>query len=155
MNSDDRKARFFARTMHTPDDETRASIRSALREISQAILPLHRALIEATREEYSFAYEPVQQPTQLLRLLHEHPFFEWLKPMTGLIVEIDELARRDFTPDEVAAVAKQVDSMFGPAPDAQFALRYVPILQRDTDVAIGHAAVRKAAARLRQKPGAF
>ena len=150
MSSDDRKARFFARTMHTPDDETRANLRSALRDISHSLLPLHRALIEATREEYSFAYEPVQQPTQVLRLLHEHPFFEWLKPLTGLIVEIDELARRDFTTDEVAAVAKSVDSMFGAAPDAQFASRYVPILQRNTDVAIGHAAVRKAAARLRK-----
>lgn len=149
MNFNDRKARFFARTMHTPDDEARAAIRAALRETSRALLPLHRALIEAARSDYSFAYEPVEQPTQLLRLLHDHPFFEWLKPLTSLIVDIDEISRRDFQSDEVAAIAARVESMFGNEADPSFTSRYVPILQRETEVAIAHAAVRKAASRLR------
>jgi hypothetical protein len=149
MNFNDRKARFFARTMHTPDDEARAAIRAALRETSRALLPLHRALIEAARSDYSFAYEPVEQPTQLLRLLHDHPFFEWLKPLTSLIVDIDEISRRDFESEEIAAIAARLESMFGNGADQSFTSRYVPILQRETEVAIAHAAVRKAASRLR------
>jgi hypothetical protein len=149
MNFNDRKARFFARTMHTPDDEARAAIRAALRETSRALLPLHRALIEAARSDYSFAYEPVEQPTQLLRLLHDHPFFEWLKPLTSLIVDIDEISRRDFESHEIATIAARVESMFGNEADQSFTSRYVPILQRETEVAIAHAAVRKAASRLR------
>jgi hypothetical protein len=151
MNLNDKKARFFARTMHTPDDEAHASARSALRQLSRALLPLHRALIEAARSDYSFAYEPVEQPTVLLRLVSEHPFFAWLKPITSLIVDIDELVRRDFEIAEAMTLGDRVDRMFGSSPDPEFAEKYVPILQRDVDVAIGHAEVRKAAAALRQK----
>lgn len=151
MNLDDKKARFFARTMHTPDDEAHASARSALRQVSKALLPLHRALIEAARSDYAFAYEPVDQPTHLLRLVSEHPFFAWLKPITSLIVDIDELARRDFELEEARAIADRVEKLFGPSADGEFATRYIPILQRDVDVAIGHAEVRKAVAALRPK----
>ena len=149
MDIDDKKARFFARTMHTPDDEAHAAARAALRQASKVLIPLHRALIEAARSDYSFAYEPVDQPTHLLRLVNDHPFFAWLKPITSLIVDIDELARRDFELTEATAIADRIDRMFGPTPDQEFASRYIPILQRDVDVAIGHAEVRKASAALR------
>ena len=150
MDLNDKKAKFYARTMHTPDDETRAALREALRETSRALIPLHRALIEATKSDYSFAYEPVTHPTQLFRLVSEDPFFAWLRPITSLIVEIDEMARRDFETAEVAAVAARVEKLFGSSPDSEFATRYVPILQRDVDAASGHAAVRKAITKLRK-----
>ena len=149
MDLNDKKARFFAQRMHTPDDPAHAAAREALRQASRALIPLHRALIEATRSDYSFAYGPVDQPTQVFRLVSEHPFFAWLRPITALIVEIDELARRDFELPETAAIADRLDRYFGPAPDEEFAARYIPILQRDVEVAIAHAEVRKAAGALK------
>jgi hypothetical protein len=143
MDSNDPKARFFARTMHTPDDEHRAATRASLRDVSKALLPLHRALIEAAREEYTFGIGPVESPTHLLQLIQSDAFFEWLKPVTALIVEIDELVRRDFTAEEVEAIGHRLEGLFGPAADPGFAERYVPVLQRDIDVAAQHAAVRK------------
>jgi hypothetical protein len=148
MNYDDRKAKFFARTMHTPDDETRAALRASLREISRLLIPLHRALIDVVKEDYAFAFGAALQPTQLLRLLNEDPFFEWLKPMTTLIVDIDELTRRDFETAEAAAIADRVERLVGSSPDPAFAARYVPILQRSVDVAVAHAALRKILPRL-------
>ena len=144
MDLDDKKARFFARTMHTPDDEAHAAARAALRDASRSLLPLHRALIEATRSDYAYAHGPVDHPTQLFRLVSEDPFFAWLKPITTLIVDIDELARRDFELGEARAIAARLEAMFGSEADPDFGARYIPILQRDVDVAIGHAEVRKA-----------
>ena len=109
MNYNDEKARFFARTMHTPDDEARAALRAALREVSGLLIPLHRALIDAAKEDYAFAFGPVVQPTQLLRLLNEDAFFAWLKPITSLIVDIDEMARRDFEAVEVESIARRIE----------------------------------------------
>lgn len=149
MNYNDGKAKFFARTMHTPDDETRAAMRSALREISRNLIPLHRALIDAAKEDYAFVFGPVQQPTHLLRLLNEDAFFAWLKPITALIVDIDEMARRDFERADAEAVAGRVEALFGNAPERDFSEHYVPILQRSVDVAANHAALRKALARLK------
>lgn len=143
-----KKDAFFARTMHTPDDPARAELRAALREVSRALLPLHRALIDAAKLDYTYEIGPIDGPNQLFGLLQEHEYFAWLKPMTSLIVDIDELARKDFTPEDVAAIAARIERMFGTDVDAAFAGKYVPILQREIDVAVGHAAVRKAAAKL-------
>jgi hypothetical protein len=133
--------------MHTPDDPARAALRESLREMSKALIPLHRALINGARDDYSLAQEsstgPVT-PTQLLGLINDDPFFAWLKPMTALIVDIDEMARRDFERPDVDDVVSRVERMIGVSPDEFFAERYVPLLQREVDVAIGHAAVRQA-----------
>ena len=149
MNYNDRKAKFFARTMHTPDDEARAALRAALRDVSRHLMPLHRALIDVAKDDYAFAYGAVPQPTQLLGLLNEDPFFAWLKPVTALIVDIDEMSRRDFEPAEVKEIASRLDRFFGPSPDPEFAKQYVPVLQKSVDVAVNHAALRAAIARLR------
>jgi hypothetical protein len=138
-----RKEDFYARTMHTPDDPARAEQRAALREMSRHLLPLHRALIESARAEYAATVAPVSGPGHLLQLLNEDPFFAWLKPLTSLIVDIDEMARVDFTADDFSAISTRVDRLFGTAADAAFADHYVPVLQRDVDVAIAHAALRQ------------
>jgi hypothetical protein len=140
----DRNA-FFARTMHTPDSPERAELRAALRELSKALLPLHRALIEAARDDYMFATGQSVGPAQLLQLVTDDPFFAWLKPMTSLIVEIDEMARVDFEAAAARDVAARVERLF----DGAFNERYVPLLQRDVDVAVAHAAIRRALAKLR------
>jgi hypothetical protein len=142
------KKSFYARTMHTPDSPERAALRDALREVSKLLLPLHRALIDIAKEDYAFAVAHVK-PAQLLQLLSDDPFFEWLKPVTSLIVDIDEMARTDFEAADVAAIADRVDRLFGAAAEGSFSAQYIPMLQRSVDVAIGHAALRKAASRLR------
>jgi hypothetical protein len=143
-----RKEDFFARTMHTPDDPARAALRAALRETSKLLIPLHRSLIDASRDDYTATGGFIQSPHHLLQLITDDPFFAWLKPMTSLIVDIDEMARVDFKPEDIAAIAARVDRLFGANVDEQFAARYVPILQRDVDVAIAHAGVRQALAKL-------
>lgn len=142
------KKSFYARTMHTPDSPERAALRGALREVSKRLLPLHRALIDVAKEDYAFAVAPVK-PAQLLQLLTDDPFFAWLKPVTSLIVDIDEMARTDFEAEDVAAIADRLDHLFGAKAEGAFSAQYIPMLQRSVDIAIGHVELRKAAARLR------
>ena len=141
--------KFYSRTMHTPDDPERARRREALREVSRVLLPLHRLLIEQARADYKLAYDADLTPSQLVGLLSEDPFFAWLKPMTSLIVDIDEMSRKDFSVEDVEAIAKRIDALFGAGAKKEFTDQYVPMLQRSVDVAIGHAAVRQTAAKLR------
>lgn len=141
---------FYARTMHTPDPPERAALRAALRELSKALLPLHRRLIDAAKDDYAFAYAPVDTPSRLLQLVTTDPFFAWLKPLTALIVAIDEMARTDFDSADAARLGAQVEELFVTSADAAFSERYLPLLQRDVDVAVGHAALRKALTELRR-----
>ena len=143
-----RKEDFYARTMHTPDDPERARQREALRELWKHLLPLHRLLIDAARDEYTSSIGPVGGPTRLLQLLSDDPFFAWLKPMTALIVEIDEMSRTDFDKPRLEDVVRRVRAVFAVDGDSAFGARYLPLLQRDVDAAIAHAAVRQSMARL-------
>ena len=144
MNRDE----FYARTMHTPDDPDRAARRATLRELSRLLMPLHRSLIEAARGDFAIAYEQVEKPSHLLQLLNDHPFFAWLKPMTALIVNIDEMSRVDFDQEQYDQIVRRIESLIGTGDNSEFAQQYIPILQRDVDVAIAHAALRQALMRI-------
>src|SRR5687767_4256494 len=143
-----RKEDFYARTMHTPDDPERAAQRSALRDLWKQLLPLHRALIDAAKSEYTASIAPVGGPTHLLQLLNDDPFFGWLKPLTAVIVEIDEMSRTDFDSSQLEALLGRVRGIFSAGAESPFGSRYLPLLQRDVDAAIAHAAIRQILSRL-------
>ena len=137
------KKSFFARTMHTPDSPERARLRDGLREISRALLPLHKRLIESAKSDYAFAYNSNATATQLVELLQSDPFFAWLKPLTAVIVDIDEMTRTDFEPADVDAIVTRIEGVLAEQ-------RYIDMLQNDVDVASGHAALRGALQRIKR-----
>lgn len=145
-----KKEDVYARMMHTPDDPERAGLRAALRETWKQLLPLHRALIDAAREEYTAGGATLNGPGHMLQLLQEDPFFTWLKPLTSLIVDIDTMSRTDFARADVDGIVTRIEHLFGATADPEFTARYVPVLQRDVDVAIAHAAIRQISGRLQK-----
>ena len=145
-----KKEDLSARMMHTPDDPARAELRASLREVWKQLLPLHRALIDSASAEYGATVAPVSGPTHLLQLLQEDPFFTWLKPLTSLIVDIDGMSRTDFERTDVDGIVTRMEQLFGATADADFTARYVPVLQRDVDVAIAHAALRQISGKLQK-----
>jgi hypothetical protein len=136
------KNKFFARTMHTPDSPERAELREALRELSRTLIPLHRRLIESAKSDYAFAYDASTRPSELVELLQNDPFFAWLKPLTAVIVDIDEMTRTDFEAADVSAIIDRIERLLGEE-------KYIEVLQRDVDVASHHAMLRRALQRLR------
>jgi hypothetical protein len=143
-----KKEDVYARMMHTPDDPTRAEVRATLREGWKHLMPLHRALIDAASVEYATRVAPPAGPGHLLQLLQEDPFFAWIKPLTSLIVDIDSMSRTDFEPADVSGIVERLERLFGAGAEETFAARYLPLLQRDVDIAIGHAAIRQVVVRL-------
>ncbi len=145
-----KKEDVYARMMHTPDDPERAELRAALRETWKQLLPLHRALIDDAGADYTANVGPVSGPGHLLNLLQEDPFFLWLKPMTSLIVDLDTFSRTDFERADVDGIVARLERLFGASADPEFSAHYVPVLQRDFDVAIAHAAIRQIAVKLQK-----
>jgi len=143
-----KKEDVYRRMMHTPDDPVRAELRAALREAWKQLLPLHRSLIDSAGADYGETVAPVRGPNHLLQLLQDDPFFVWLKPLTTLIVDLDSTARTDFERAHVDDLVKRLERLFGTSADADFAAHYVPILQRDVDVAMAHGAIRRIITRL-------
>ncbi len=99
--------------------------RAALGEIHKHMLELHRQLIDITKAEYERDYGKVSNPYALYNLVLNDPAFAWLRPMSGLLVQVgDALDVKEPSDDELAANRQLVDAMLnGPADDNDIASR--------------------------------
>jgi hypothetical protein len=123
-----------------------SAIRQPLLEFRHALLDLHKALIDSERAVYEADVGPVQSPHHFFQLLTNDPWFAWLRPISQLIVVIDEIldAREPLTNDNIDAVV--MDSVFLLVPaksEGEFSARYLAALQRDPAVVLAHAQVAK------------
>lgn len=136
-----------------------AEIRKRLDEVTHALRPLHKTLVDLVRAAYEKRQgRPVPGPVQLFQLLTQDPFFLWLHPMSALMAEIDELydQKEPIDPEDVVAVCTTLESLIGdrgqePSPDS-FVSRYLEILQHSPHVVMDHARLRKALDRLYMQP---
>jgi hypothetical protein len=126
-----------------PEQET---IRQPLLELHGALLKLHKALLDSERVVYEKNVGPIQSPNHFFQLLTNDPWFAWLRPITQLIVAIDETldAKEPLTNTDVDAVMNQSVFLLVPAKSGgEFGERYVAALQRDPRVVLTHAQVAK------------
>jgi hypothetical protein len=123
--------------------------RTQLRALSRALRDVHRSLVEFSRDRYELANGVVRGKTALLDLLLNDETFAWLRPLSRIIVEVDELAARKVPPtveeaEEIRARAEALTSS-SDDPDA-FGSRYVAVLASEPRVAMNHGELRAAVA---------
>ena len=82
-----------------PTDPTSAPNRPH-RQLSAALALLHRTLLQAEAEAASLTGNPYA----LLGAVMHDPRFAWLKPMTQLMVSLDEMGAKGATPPIAALV---------------------------------------------------
>lgn len=120
--------------------------RERLAALRKALLDLHKALLAETRASHERLFGPVPSTAALLELVTTDPWFAWLRPLTELIVGMDELLDADAPPDAetLDAVHRRTNALIaGDAGAGGFARSYRDALQRDPAIAIAHAAVRR------------
>jgi hypothetical protein len=127
----------------------RGDVRQSLAELREALLRLHKALIESERAGYEKTFGKITSPYQFLQLLTDDAWFAWLRPVSQLVIAMDEMldAKEALTTAGVAALAGRVKALLvATAGDDGFSGHYDAALQRDPDVVFAHA---EAARRLR------
>ncbi len=130
----------------TPVSPGEDAIRRPLMELHDALLRLHKTLLDSERVVYEKEIGPIQSPNHFFHLLTCDPWFAWLRPISQLIVAIDETldANEALTGGSIDAVMNQ--SVFLLVPKrigGAFGERYVAALQRDPRVVLAHAKVAK------------
>ncbi|HEX4265676.1 MAG TPA: hypothetical protein VH597_15175 [Verrucomicrobiae bacterium] len=125
-------------------------IKERLEEVRQALLTLHKTLVDSERVTYEKTVGAIRSPNQFLQLLTTDPWFAWLQPLSQLIVSMDEAvdAKEPLTDQTVDAVVKEANVLLSPSESGEgFAHHYFDALQRDPDVVIAHADAMKIIAR--------
>lgn len=115
-----------------------------LQKLREALLELHKTLVDSERVGYEAAMGPIPSPNHFLRLLSGDPWFAWLLPLSGLIVTIDEaLDRRiPLSPKEAQDLLTQTRRMLVASEEGHgFPRSYFEALQRDPDVIFAHSRV--------------
>ncbi len=109
--------------------------------VRDAVLSLHRELLETERLAWERLNGRTVGNVELLHLAIEDPWFSWLRPLTALIAAMDE-ALVDDTPDaaaRTAAILGEASSLLHPDENgSDFQQRYHEFVQRAPDVAVAH-----------------
>ena len=115
-----------------------------LKTARKGLLRVHRLLLEVERVELERTRGRLT-PNEYLKAVLSEPAFEWLRPASQLIVQIDEsldFAEREGMPvanATAAALLAQVRALLTPVPPTTpFAMRYLEMLQRHPDVVFAH-----------------
>lgn len=108
-----------------------------LRAIREALLRVHRALLEWERRAQERTRGRLSANELLQVVLHD-PEFAWLRPISECIVHIDETLADLEAADEDAIVV-QVRALASPDADGTpYAQRYLQAIQESPDAVLAH-----------------
>ena len=119
--------------------------------LARALRQLHTTLLHSARDEYTRERGLAEPPGagELLMLATQDEQFAWLRSLSELMAEIDELAddpQAATDPQLRAAVRAAVDQLLTPVPadSRAFATHYARYLHDHPDTTMAHAAVKQA-----------
>jgi hypothetical protein len=120
--------------------------RQRLTQLREALLRLHKALIDSERIGYEQTMGTIPSPNHFLQLLTRDPWFAWLHPLSELIVMMDEAleAKEPLTIAGADVLVKQARELLVVSEsDEGFSHHYFIAMQRDPDVVLAHAEAAK------------
>ena len=116
--------------------------RERLQNVREPLLRLHKGLLDSERMGYERSHGRIGSSQEFLTLVLKDEWFAWLRPVSELIVQIDETLTGDepITDEGAAGLIERIRTLLtdGQAP---FGRRYHDILQRDPAVLVAHGAV--------------
>jgi hypothetical protein len=121
--------------------------RQGLIDLRNGLLRLHKTLLDDERRTYERVHGQIPSPGAFLQLLLNDSWFAWLRPVTSLVAQIDEmLAGKDaIEEDQTRELLSQARSLLLATEDGQgLGKGYFDALQRNPDVVVLHGKVMKA-----------
>ena len=126
-------------------------VKQRLTELRNGLLALHKTLLDSERAMYEHDIARITSSGELLNLVINDPWFAWLHALSEFVVLIDETLDAEEPPQGMDAERLIAQAWELMAPDENgkgFAKRYFEALQRDPDVVLAHARMRKVLANL-------
>lgn len=122
-----------------------------LTELRNGLLSLHKTLLDSERTTYERDVARIGSSGELLKLVLYDPWFAWLHELSLFVVLIDETLDAEEPPlgmDAQRLIEQSWELLSPNETGTGFAKRYFEALQRDPDVVLAHARMRKVLAGL-------
>jgi hypothetical protein len=120
--------------------------RQSLIDLRNRLLQLHKTLLDDEKRTYERVHGPIGSPGVFLQLLLNDSWFAWLRPVTSLVVVIDEaLAAKEPVAEETARqFSAEARLLLTEAEDGRgLGKAYFDALQRNPDVGVLHGEIMK------------
>ena len=117
-----------------------------LTELRNGLLKLHKILLDSEQAAYERDIARIGSKNELLKLVLYDPWFAWLHELSELVVLIDETqdAKEPPQTSDAERLIAQAGELLAPNEmGSGFAKRYFEAMQRDPDVVLAHARMRK------------
>lgn len=122
------------------------NFRDHLAQLREALLSLHKTLVDSERISYEKNISTIPSPNHFLQLLTTDPWFAWLHPISELIVAMDQAldAKEPLTKAGAEALLEQARGLLVVSETGEgFSRHYFEALQRDPDVLFAHVTVSR------------
>ena len=117
---------------------------ACLRALRLSLLHLHHGLMEMERANFEKVFGSVNSG-ELLQLLINHAQFAWLRMISALVVEIDEMLDEDEPASSlnIRSLFTQARKLLTDSDNKEFRDKYQTALQNEPDIVMAHAEVMK------------
>ena len=115
-----------------------------LHDVRVRLLHLHQTLLDMVRKSFERTHGRVNSG-ELLQLVLNHAQFAWLRIISALVVQIDEM----LDADEPASSADMINlisaarQLLTESEDREFQQKYQAALQQEPEVVMAHSALMK------------
>ena len=120
--------------------------RRRLTDLRHGLLRLHKALLDSERLSYEREYGRIESRGEFFQLVIGNAWFAWLHGVSELVAQIDEMLEGEATANTIDAtrLIDRTRQLLKPSEEGDgFGRRYFDALQRDPEVVLAHAAVKK------------
>jgi len=117
---------------------------ATIHDLASELRVLHKATLQAGRAAYEAEHGPVEGGMQLLHLLVHDRAFAWLRPLSELMTDLDEMLDlgEPASDGELGAVRGELEHLLSPA-GGKLWTSLIALIQQDADVAAAYARVRQ------------
>src|SRR5689334_11935290 len=115
-----------------------------LHDVRVRLLHLHKTLLDMERKSFETKHGRVNSG-ELLQLVLNHAQFAWLRIISALVVQIDEMLDADepASAADMISVIASARQLFTASDNKEFSDKYQAALQQEPDVVMAHSALMK------------
>ena len=127
-----------------PGNVLPAATLSHLQQLRRSLLHLHKTLLDMERADFERVSGRLTSG-ELLQLVINHAQFAWLRQISALVVQMDEMlsAEEPATKSDVDNLLEQARLLFTSSADETFRDKYQAALQREPAAVMAHAEIAK------------
>ncbi len=128
------------------EDQLSEATAQRLRDIRTTLLRLHKTLLDFERVSYEREHGKIANSYEYLNLVMHNPWFAWLRHLSELIVQIDEVldTRNPAYEATATALIEQSRMLLTPSESGpEFQRKYFVSVQESPEVVLAHAEFAK------------